>query len=97
MINKDEVPNWVLKLDIEDIAFMRKFIIASGSLKEMADQYNVSYPTIRARLNELIEKLKIEESPDDAFIRKIKSMVLDDRLDFDTAKEILSAYRKEEK
>lgn len=95
MINHDEIPNWVLKLDVEDLNFIRKFILSSGSLKEMSKEYQVSYPTMRTRLDRLIEKMKIEETPDDPFVKKIKNMVLDDRLDFETAKVILDAYRKE--
>ena len=97
MINQDEIPNWVLKLDVEDLSFIRKFILPSGSLKEMAKEYDVSYPTVRTRLDNLIEKLKIEETNDDAFVRRIKNMILDDKLDYETGKEILTAYRKEKK
>ena len=33
------------------------FVLSSGSLKEMALRYRVSYPTVRNRLDELIERL----------------------------------------
>ncbi len=97
MINHDDIPSWILKLEVEDLSFIREFVLSSGSLKEVAKQYQVSYPTMRIRLDNLIEKLKIEETIDDSFVRKIKSMVLDDKLDYEAAKEILSAYRKEKK
>ena len=42
----------------EDQDFILEFIQASGSLKEMANILNVSYPTVRNRLDEIIEKLK---------------------------------------
>jgi hypothetical protein len=42
----------------EDQEFILEFIKASGSLKEMASILNVSYPTVRNRLDEIIEKLK---------------------------------------
>ena len=45
----------------EDQLFMQQFIKASGSLKEMAKLTKVSYPTVRNRLNEIIEKLKTVE------------------------------------
>jgi hypothetical protein len=41
----------------EDQEFILEFIKASGSLKEMAGILNVSYPTVRNRLDEIIEKL----------------------------------------
>jgi hypothetical protein len=42
----------------EDQEFILEFIKASGSLKDMAGILNVSYPTVRNRLDEIIEKLK---------------------------------------
>ncbi len=43
------IPEWIVNLEDEDISFIKKFILASGSLKEMAKQYEVTYPTIRRR------------------------------------------------
>lgn len=37
---------------------LMRFALASGSLKELARQYGVSYPTIRARLDRLIARLQ---------------------------------------
>ena len=45
-------------LALEDQEFVLEFIKASGSLKEMAEILGVSYPTVRNRLDEIIEKLK---------------------------------------
>jgi hypothetical protein len=42
----------------EDQEFVMAFVKASGSLKEMAGLLKVSYPTVRNRLDEIIEKLK---------------------------------------
>ena len=39
------LPEWMSGLDEDDLAFMRRFMLASGSLKEVAHQYGVSYPT----------------------------------------------------
>lgn len=47
----DMVPAWMAALEDEDGTFIKKFILASGSLKEMAAQYGVSYPTVRLRLD----------------------------------------------
>jgi len=43
---------------VEDRDFVLQFIKASGSLKEMAKLLGVSYPTVRNRLDEIIDKLK---------------------------------------
>jgi len=48
----------LLKLLEEDLAFILDFVKCSGSLKEMAVKQNVSYPTLRNRLNALIETIE---------------------------------------
>lgn len=41
----------------EDLDLIVEFVLVSGSLKELAKVYGVSYPTIRARLDRLIERV----------------------------------------
>ena len=45
------------RLDAEEQAFVLRFLKASGSLKEVARQYGISYPTVRNRLDGLIERV----------------------------------------
>ena len=45
------------RLGSEDQQFALAFILCSGSLKEMARLYGVSYPTVRNRLDDLIAHL----------------------------------------
>ncbi len=49
------------RLSIEDEGFVLEFIKASGSLKEMAKLLGLSYPTVRNRLDEVIERIKFTE------------------------------------
>ncbi len=50
------------RLNEQELRFVIDFVKASGSLKDMAKQLGVSYPTMRNYLDELIEKLnKIEQ------------------------------------
>jgi len=44
-----------------DQRFVIRFVLNSGSLKEMASELKLSYPTVRNMLNEIIEKLKSYE------------------------------------
>ena len=44
------IPDWMVNLDDEDVSFIKRFLLASGSLKEMAKQYEVTYPTVRLGL-----------------------------------------------
>ena len=48
----------LLQLDEGDLEFVLRLVLASGSLKELARAYRVSYPTIRLRLDRLIERLE---------------------------------------
>lgn len=89
------VPEWMLNLDDEDVSFIKKFILASGSLKEIANQYSVTYPTVRLRLDKLIQKIQIsEDNTNEPYISLVKRLVVDDKLDFDTAKILISEYKK---
>jgi len=45
------------KISAEDQQFVLDFIKSSGSLKEMAQKLNLSYPTVRNMLDDLISKL----------------------------------------
>jgi hypothetical protein len=49
------------RLPIDDQGFIIEFIKASGSLKKMADLLRLSYPTVRNRLDEIIERVKFAE------------------------------------
>ncbi|EOS7670157.1 DUF2089 family protein, partial [Enterococcus hirae] len=50
---------WFFNLEPEEQVFIKKFLLASGSLKQLAKEYEVSYPTVRLRLDRLIEKIKL--------------------------------------
>jgi hypothetical protein len=90
----DYESTWLSDLDTEDINFIKKFILASGSLKEIAKVYAVSYPTVRLRLDRLIQKIQMsEKAEEDVFVGLIKRMAIDERVDLDTAKTIIRAYR----
>ena len=91
----ENLPDWMAELDGEDLAFVKRFLLASGSLKEVAALYGVSYPTVRLRLDRLIQKIRLAERPEpDAYVSLVKRLAVDDKLDFDTAKLLISEYRK---
>ena len=91
----ETVPEWMAGLEDEDVAFIKKFLLASGSLKEMARQYGVTYPTVRLRLDRLIQKIKLSEDTEkEPYIALIKQLALNDKLDFETAKLLISEYKK---
>ena len=89
------VPEWMVNLEDEDVVFIKKFLLASGSLKEVACQYGVTYPTVRLRLDRLIQKIQIsEEASNEPYIALIKRLAVNEKIDFDTAKLLTSEYKK---
>lgn len=89
------LPDWMANLEEEDLSFVKKFILASGSLKEVAKVYGVSYPTVRLRLDRLIQKIQIgEEAASDPYIALIKRLAVSDKIDFEAAKLLISEYKK---
>jgi len=91
----ETLPEWMTGLEEEDAVFLKKFVLASGSLKEVAGEYGVTYPTVRLRLDRLIQKIQLTENAEaDPYISLVKRLAVDDKLDFDTAKILITAYRK---
>ena len=89
------IPVWMAELEDEDLTFIKKFILASGSLKEVAALYGVSYPTVRLRLDRLIQKIQLTETAEaDPYVCLVKRLAVDDKLDFDTAKLLITEYRR---
>lgn len=89
------LPPWMADLDEQDLTFVKRFLLASGSLKEVAAQYGVSYPTVRLRLDRLIQKIHLSDTAEaDPYVSLVKRLAVDDKLDFDTAKILIAAYRE---
>ncbi len=90
------VPGWMADLEEEEVAFLKNFLLCSGSLKEIAGLYGVTYPTVRLRLDRLIQKVRLgDEHAGDPFITLVKRLALNDKLDFDTAKLLIGEYKKQ--
>ena len=88
-------PEWLSNLDDEDLNFVKRFIMASGSLKEIAQLYNVTYPTVRLRLDRLIQKIELhDKNENEPYVSLIKRLAVDDKLDLDTAKILISEYKR---
>jgi len=92
----DKIPQWILALEQEDATFLKNFVLKSGSLKEIAKFYDVSYPTVRLRLDKLIQKIEIsDQQEEEPFQTFIKGLAVDSRIDLETAKIIIEKYKKE--
>ena len=90
---------WLDYLEDEDVAFIKRFVLFSGSLKDLADAYKVSYPTLRLRLDRLIEKIKVLDSQtiEDDFERQLRAQFADGKLEPQIFKKLLTAYQNQKK
>lgn len=92
----DKIPQWILAMEQEDATFLKNFVLKSGSLKEIAKLYEVSYPTVRLRLDKLIQKIEMSDQQDEEpFQTFIKGLAVDSRIDLETAKIIIDKYKQE--
>ena len=89
------LPAWLVALDEDDLQFLKRLLLASGSLKDLAEIYGVSYPTVRNRLDRLIAKVKTadDDKLTDPFERRLKLLVADGQLSANLAKELLTSHR----
>jgi hypothetical protein len=90
--------SWIDHLNEEDLAFLKRFLLASGTLKDLAALYGISYPTVRLRLDRLIEKVKlVDGAPDSGPLeRRLRAAYADGRLDAETFRALLEAHRREQ-
>ena len=91
---ENEIPKWIMELDENDYTFMKNFILASGSLKELAKQYNISYPTVRSKLDKLINKIEVNDTYDSEYIHLIKNLAIEGKLSSEAAKILINEFRK---
>ena len=89
---------WFLELSTEDQEFVKQLVLSSGSLKQLAKIYDVSYPTVRTRLNMVIQTINLIESKQaNSFEGRIKKKEIAEKISLDVAKEIISDYREANK
>ena len=67
----------LFSLPREDLDLVAELVLQSGSLKGLAESYTVSYPTIRARLDKVIDRLRrlIDGSPPDPVAELLADLV----------------------
>ena len=87
---------WIDLLSDEDIAFIKRFVLSSGSLKDLAAAYQVTYPTVRLRLDRLIDKIHALDAKDGAtdFERLLRGLFAEGKLDESSFKLLLKTYQQ---
>lgn len=89
--------SWLVKLSDEDASFIKRLVLASGSLKDLARAYSITYPTVRLRLDRLIEKIKVLDSQEivSEFERALRARYAEGKIDMETLKALLAAHQDE--
>jgi len=96
-MSNDPSRRWIDFLGDEDLAFLKRFVLASGSLKGLAQAYGISYPTVRLRLDRLIDKVKVLDSQEitSGFERLLRAHFAEGKIDAEALRAILAAHREE--
>jgi hypothetical protein len=83
------------RLPREDLDLIVQLVLRSGSLKDLAADYDVSYPTIRARLDRVIERLRaaVEGKPVDPLSDFLATLVERGELSVSAARDIRDVAR----
>ncbi|HDZ20190.1 hypothetical protein LCGC14_0017480 [marine sediment metagenome] len=96
-MSENDKKQWYNELGSEYMSFIKRFVLASGSLKALAKVYAVSYPTIRLRLDRVIERVKIldEQRDSSPFERELSLLYAEGKMDESTFTTILAAHRRQ--
>src|SRR5262245_40885605 len=97
MSDNSEAQNPLQALGDADRELVLRLVLASGSLKEVATSYGVSYPTIRLRLDRLIETLKglLAGRQRDPMAGLLADLIEEGQLAPQAAKRVLELHRQE--
>lgn len=89
-----QLPLWITALDETELNFIKNFVLSSGSLKQMSQEYGVTYPTIRAHLDAVIKKIELgEQAEEDPYVKLIKGMAIEGSIEFDAAAVLIREYK----
>ncbi len=84
------------RLDGSDLDFVAQLVLASGSLKDLAAAYGVSYPTIRGRLDRLIVRVRqvLAGTAADVMAETLADLVERGEVTGSAARSILDLHRR---
>jgi hypothetical protein len=86
------------KLSNEQLQFVETFVRCEGKISRMESELSLSYPTIRARLNDVVRAMGYEPGKDEAPTPPDRHKILEElnagNLGFDEAMEMLKGTPK---
>jgi hypothetical protein len=98
---RDTKPGWqhpLLALTEEELDLVLQLVLASGSLKDLARVYQVSYPTIRLRVDRVIEHLRqlVNGAKPDPMMQLLAELVERGEITVSAARSVRDLYRQKE-
>src|SRR3990170_8960212 len=67
----------ILKLNPEQMHFVDVFLKCRGKIKDVEEELGISYPTVVARLNDVITALGYEAERDEGDLQEARRQILD--------------------
>jgi hypothetical protein len=97
---RDSKPGWqhpLLALDEEELDLVLQLVLASGSLKDLARVYQVSYPTIRLRVDRVIERVRqlANGAKPDPMMQLLAELVERGEITVPAARSVRDLYRQQ--
>ncbi|HVO80788.1 MAG TPA: DUF2089 family protein [Terriglobales bacterium] len=88
----------LLALAEEELDLVLQLVLASGSLKDLAQVYQVSYPTIRIRVDRLIERVRqiVGGAPPDPMMQLLADLVERGEITVSAARSVRDLYRQQQ-
>ncbi len=96
--SKPMVQHPLLALNEEELDLVLQLVLASGSLKDVARVYQVSYPTLRARMDRLIERVRQlrQGTTSDPMMQLLAELVERGEITVPAARAVRDLYRQKE-
>jgi hypothetical protein len=87
----------LLSLTEEELDLVLQLVLASGSLKDLAHAYQVSYPTIRSKVDRLIERVQqiVGGTTPDPMMQLLANLVERGEITVSAARAVRDLYRQQ--
>src|SRR5713226_9469831 len=97
---RDNKSGWqhpLLALNEEELDLVLQLVLASGSLKDLARVYQVSYPTIRAKVDRLIARVQqiVGGASPDPMMQLLADLVERGEITVSAARSVRDLYRQQ--
>jgi len=96
--NRPSAQHPLFSLSEDELDLVLQLVIASGSLKDLAGIYQVSYPTIRAKVDKLIVRVQqiVSGGPPDPMMQLLADLVERGEITVTAARAVRDIYRQQQ-